>query len=203
MQPKSGPDNLHVGVLRTISVLAAAGGLLIFASSYTAAQGSHDAHHPEGQLQEAAVTQEMPQGVMGDRAMMGGMISGMAQGRGMTGMMGNCPMLGGSNPSYAEGRIAFLKAELSIADQQKDAWDAYAAAIKKNLAAMQGMREIRMKLMQAKSPVDHLEAHIAMMESRVAALKELKPPLANLYAALSDDQKKKADELLTGMGCMI
>jgi hypothetical protein len=188
MKPKSRPNNLHVGVLRTISVFAAAAGLLISASSYTAAQSSHDAHHPEGQLQESAPAQEMPQGMMGDRAMMGGTMSGMAQGRGMVGMMGNCPMLGGSNPSYAEGRIAFLKAELSITDQQKDAWDAYAAAIKKNLAGM--LRETMMEVMQAKSPVDRLDAHIAAMESRVVALKELKPPLADLYAALSDDQEK-------------
>jgi len=41
------------------------------------------------------------------------------------------------------------------------------------------------------------------MESRIAALKEVKPALANLYEALSSDQKKKADELLTGMGCMV
>ena len=60
-----------------------------------------------------------------------------------------------------------------------------------------------MNMMQAKSPVESLDAHIAAMESRVAALKELKTPLANLYAALSDEQKKKADELLTGMGCMM
>jgi hypothetical protein len=33
------------------------------------------------------------------------------------------------------------------------------------------------------------------MESRVAALKELKPAFANLYGALSDDQKKESDEL--------
>ena len=130
-------------------------------------------------------------------------MGGMMQGRGMMGMMGNCPMMGGSNPSYAEGRIAFLKAELSITDQQKDAWDAYAAAVKKNLVGMQNMREMMMKVMQTKSPVERLNAHIAAMESRVAALNELKPSLANLYAALSDEQKKKADELLIGMGCMM
>jgi hypothetical protein len=44
---------------------------------------------------------------------------------------------------------------------------------------------------------------VGAMESRLSALKEVKPALANLYAALSDDQKKKADELLTGMGCMM
>jgi hypothetical protein len=41
------------------------------------------------------------------------------------------------------------------------------------------------------------------MESRVAALKEVKPTLEKLYAALSDEQKKKADEVLTGTGCMM
>lgn len=134
---------------------------------------------------------------------MGEMMGGMMHSRGMMGMMGGCPMMSGSSPSYAEGRIAFLKAELSITDQQKVAWDAYAAAVKKNLAGMQNMRETMMKFMQAKSPVERLDAHIAAMKSRVAALNELKPPLANLYAALSDEQKKKADELLTGVGCMM
>jgi hypothetical protein len=41
------------------------------------------------------------------------------------------------------------------------------------------------------------------MESRVAVLKEIKPALPDLYAALSDEQKKTADELLTGMSCMM
>ena len=199
MKPKSRLDDLHPGVLRKLSVLAAAG-LLISLSTYAIAQTPYEARHSDA----AAPAQEMPQGGMtGDREMMGGMMGGMMQGRRMMGTIGNCPMMGGSNPSYAEGRIAFLKAELSITDQQKDAWDAYAAAIKRNLAGMQSMRETMMKVMQAKSPVERLDAHIAAMGSRVAALKELKPPLVNLYAALSDDQKKKADELLTGMGCMM
>jgi hypothetical protein len=176
---------------------------LISLSTYANAQAPHESHHPDAAPQ-ATTAQEMPQGgMMGDRDMMGGMMGGMMQGRGTMGMMGNCPMMGGSNPSYAEGRIAFLKAELSVTDQQKDAWDAYAAAIRKNLAGMQNMRETMMNMMQAKSLVERLDAHIAAMESRVAALKELKPPLVNLYAALSDEQKKKADELLTGMGCMM
>jgi len=41
------------------------------------------------------------------------------------------------------------------------------------------------------------------VESRLQSLKEVKPALAALYAALSDDQKQKADDLLTGMGCMM
>jgi LTXXQ motif family protein len=55
----------------------------------------------------------------------------------------------------------------------------------------------------AKTPVERLEAHLAAMESRTKVLKDVKPALARLYEALSADQKKKADDILTGMGCMM
>jgi len=126
---------------------------------------------------------------------------------GMMRMMGDCPMMGmmmGADTStFAEGRIAFLKAELAISDAQKGAWKAYAAALKNNLQGMQAMRQTMAKVMEAKTPVERLDAHIAAMEGRLASLKEVKPALAALYAALSDDQKKKADQVLTGMGCMM
>jgi hypothetical protein len=159
------------------------------------AQG--DPHHPDGEAKQAAPAQEMPMG----GGMMGPGMMGMMRGGGMMGMMESCPMMGGT--AHSEGRIAFLKAELAITDQQKGAWEAYAAAIKKNLEGMQGMRETMMKVMQAKSPVERLDAHIGAMESRLGALRELKPALASLYSALSEEQRKKADELLTGMGCMM
>ena len=122
------------------------------------------------------------------------------------GMMGGCPMMGtatdGKVSTFAEGRIAFLKAELGIADAQKSEWDAYAEKIKANLQNMQGMWQTMKTVFDAKTPADRLDAQIAAMDSRLAALKEIKPALAKLYAALSDEQKKKADEVLTGMGCM-
>jgi len=169
------------GAVRFSSVVAAAAALVITASSPVAAQ-------------------MQPGGMMQDGGMMGGMMPGGGM-MGMMRMMENCPMMGGA--AHAEGRLAFLKAELAVKDQQKEAWEAYAAAIKKNLQGMQAMRETMINAMQAKSPVERLDAHIAAMDARVAALKELKPALIALYAALSDEQKKKADELLTGIGCMM
>ena len=56
---------------------------------------------------------------------------------------------------------------------------------------------------EAKTPADRLDAQIAAMDSRIVALKEIKPALTKLYAVLSDEQKKKADQVLTGMGCMM
>ena len=123
--------------------------------------------------------------------------------RGMMRMMAECPMMGVDMATHTEGRIAFLKAELAITDVQKAAWDGYAAALAKNLQAMQGTRQAMLKTMEAKSPVERLDSHIAAMEGRVAVLKEVKPALDALYIALIDDQKKKADQLLTGMGCMM
>jgi hypothetical protein len=174
-------------------------GATFLIASASLAYGQSDPHHPEGLTPPA-------QGMQGPGGMMDGMMGGqgmmgMMRGRGMMGMMESCPMKGGT--AHADGRIAFLKAELVISDPQKAAWEAYAAAVKKNLEGMQGMRQTMMKVMQAKSPVERLDAHISAMDSRVNALKELKPALADPYASLSDDQKKKVDELLTGMGCMM
>ena len=131
----------------------------------------------------------------------------MPMGRGMMGMMGDCPMMGmmmgGDASTFAEGRIAFLKAELTISDAQKAVWGAYAASLKKNLQGMQAMRQTMMNVMEAKTPVERLDAHIAAMDGRLGSLKEVKPALTALYVALSEEQKKKADQILTGMGCMM
>ena len=141
----------------------------------------------------------------GPRMMGPGYGSGMTFGPGM--MMGGCPMIGtttdGQTSTFTEGRIAFLRAELGITDAQKAVWDAYAEAIKGNLQSMQGMWQTMKGLSEAKTPVERLDVHIVAMETRLTVLKGVKPALANLYAALTAEQKKKADELLTGMGCMM
>jgi LTXXQ motif family protein len=159
----------------------------------------------------------MEHGMMGadkDGGMMGsgdggGMMGGGMMGRGMMGMTGGgCPMMGmmmggGDMPMYREGRIAFLKAELAITDAQAKVWDAYADALKKNMQSMQDMHKSMMAARAGKTPVERLDAHVTAMEGRLQALKDIKPALAALYEALSDDQKKKADQLLTSMGCMM
>jgi hypothetical protein len=84
---------------------------------------------------------------------------------------------------------------------QKGAWDAYTDALKRNLQSMQGMGQMMKTVFEAKTPVERLDAHLAAMETRVKTLQDVKPVLAKLYEALSAEQKKKADEILTGMGC--
>jgi hypothetical protein len=148
-------------------------------------------------------------GMKGFDGMMGG--HGMMKGHGRTmmpGMMGrDCPMMGMTRqgeavPAHIDSRLSSLATELGITDAQKDAWTTYSAALRKSTEAMQSMHADMMKSTDAKSPVERLNAHILVMERRLDALREVKPALEHLYGTLSADQKAKADQLLTGMGCM-
>jgi hypothetical protein len=150
------------------------------------------------------------QGPAAGMGMMGGGMMGHGMGRsGMAGMMGGgCPMMGmmgrnGDASTFAEGRIAFIKAELAITEAQRDVWEAYATVLRKNLESMQQMRATMMEATPPASPVERLDLHISTMESRLQALKGVKPALAALYATLSEGQKKSAEGVLTGMGCMM
>lgn len=123
-------------------------------------------------------------------------------------MNGNCPMMGGmmrseDMPSFTEGRMAFLEAELAITDAQRQLWNAYADALRSNLQSMHDTRQTMKGRVSDMTPVERLDMHLTAMEARVKALQVIKPPLAALYAALAPDQKKRADEVLTSMGCMM
>lgn len=121
-------------------------------------------------------------------------------------MMGHGMMRGGKmgmkhDPTrmaaMAEGRLAYLKAVLKITDSQNEAWTGYADAVKARVAAMQEARE---KMVHGGNALERMDARISRMETMVAAMKEVKPATEKLYAQLTDDQKKIADQLI-GAGC--
>jgi len=126
--------------------------------------------------------------------MMGGGMMGGRMGKGMMGkaMMHSRPMM--------EARLAYTKADLEITDDQMDAWNAYADAVRKAYAAMEGVRADMMKAKQSGTAVDRLDARIKATEARLDSLKALKPATEGLYNVLTDAQKKKADALL-GAAC--
>lgn len=131
----------------------------------------------------------------------------MGQGQMGRGGVGGCGALSWTEddpvPTFANGRIAFLKAELAITDAQEKVWDAYAEAVKNNFVNMYGLRQAMAATFGASTPTERLEARIAVMEGRAATLQDMTGPLADLYGALSAEQKQKANELLTTMGCMM
>jgi len=151
--------------------------------------------------------QVMPTGSMpgssGGMPMMGGQQTG-----GMP-MMGMMQMMMGGMAGHVEGRIAFLKTELKITDAQQPLWNAVADAMRASAKDMAAMMPMMQSMMQ---PVGTLPEELAgrekAMTAHLEALRKLKSAIDPLYAALSDEQKKAADQLMVdpmgimGMGMM-
>jgi hypothetical protein len=147
----------------------------------------------------------MGNGMMGEGGMGSGMTGpGMGPGMmGRNGMMGRGMMGPGMMMGYGpemEGQLAYMRAELGITDAQKAAWDAYADAIKSRSTTMQGMHTAMVQSMQTGSALERMEARTNAMQTMVDSMKAIKPATEALYKVLTDEQKKKADQLL-GNGC--
>ena len=155
-----------------------------------------DPHHPQ--------VAQMPQspGSMPYRGGRGGMMGDdademMPMMRSMMGM--RCGMMG----DHIEGRLAFLKTELKITDAQMPQWNRFAEALRGASASMRGMRQGMMQGGAETTAPARLETYVSALSSRVDALRTVKTALDPLYAALSDEQKKQADEMMLGSMCMM
>jgi LTXXQ motif family protein len=167
-----------------------------------AQQRELEQHHPPAASPAATAA---PNGGMSGGAMpgMGGMpMMGMM--RMMMGQdgMGSMPMMA-AVAGHVEGRLAFLKTELKITDTQLPLWNAVADAIRANAKSMGEMSGGMMGSSQTATLPDKLAMREKMMTAHLDALHRFKAAIEPLYAALSDEQKKTADELLMGpMGMM-
>jgi hypothetical protein len=110
---------------------------------------------------------------------------------------------------HVEGRIAFLKTELKITDAQMPLWNAVADVIRAAPRDMSGMPCMPMMqpMMQPQPSTlpEKLAARNKTMAAHLEALRKFAAAVEPLYAALSDEQKKMADQLLVGplgMGMM-
>lgn len=193
----------------------------------------HQAHHPNGAtttqdqptvapVQPGTQAQEGPPSANRPGMMMGGM---MGQQSGQSSMMGPgmmeqmMPMMrqmmmgqqGGMGAmgamglpfEHVEGRIAFLKAELRITDAQAPQWNAFADTLRSNAKAHQAMHEQMTKGGLPSAWPERLAAQQKVLATRLDAVKALEAAAKPLYAALSDEQKKVADQLFAGpMGMM-
>lgn len=148
-----------------------------------------------------------PMGGPGPMGMIGGgcAMMSMTMGPGMMGggpwgqgFMGQGPggMMQSRMDAMVEGRLAYLKGELGITDAQAEAWTGYADAVKARVDLMQGMRQSMFEGMRQGTAIERMEVRIANMEAMLQAMKDLKPATEKLYAALTDEQRKVADQLI-------
>jgi hypothetical protein len=167
-----------------------------------------DAHHPGGAAQGTppATAPATPQAGAPASGMMGGGMMGadhMSQMMGMMQMMHGMGAAGASAMAMpgmdmadrVEGRIAFLRAELKITDAQSQAWNGFAEALRHAAHVLQSSRA-KAAAATAPSPTQRLEQQEQWYAARLDGIRALKAPVAQLYAALSDEQKKTADQLL-------
>jgi len=133
-----------------------------------------------------------------------GMMGSGGMGRWMTGGTGAAEAMCSAMGSHIEGRLAYIKAELKVTDAQESLWNAYAVAARDNAKTMVA----RCTTMMGKrdSPVslpDRLDQNEQLIAAQLEAVRATDKALKPLYSALSDGQKKTADQLFWGpMGMM-
>jgi hypothetical protein len=104
-------------------------------------------------------------------------------------------------PEHVEGRIAFLRTELGVTDQQLTQWETFADALRemanhagKSASMMDGAMMSSNGQTHA-SLMDRISRQEDVLKGQLQELQHLQAALAPLYASLSDAQKKTADEL--------
>lgn len=108
---------------------------------------------------------------------------------------------------HIEGRIAFLKAELKITDAQAPAFDKFAEAIRVSTKEAQALYEARKPPAPpaaGQAPVERppltalerIERRAEGAQVMAASSQRMLDAFKPLYASLTDDQKKTADELV-------
>ena len=188
---------------------------LAVAHAQTTTQGG-DAHHPDtaAPAQPAVPAPGAPLGgAMSMDKMMGGdmekmmpMMMQMMRARMMAGGMD----MGGAMPDmgppmargamalqHIEGQIAFYKAELRITDAQAAQWDTFADTLRANAKRLQdAYKTMAQQATGVPSVPDQLTRRRQFLTAQLDSLKSTEPAAQALYAVLSPEQKKAADELM-------
>lgn len=184
--------------VKTLSLAAA----LAVALGLPALAQTTDPHHPatDGQPSpEAEPTAPQPSDPMADmmQDMMGSMSSMpmMEMMQMMSGMQGPAPAGGIDLTERVEGRIAFLRAELAITDEQADEWDAFANALRNHAGLLKAARVVSPDGM-----TPGLAGSLGQTERQLAAelegVRGMKAALGPLLGVLSGSQRNTADKLL-------
>lgn len=122
---------------------------------------------------------------------------------GMQMPMGPGTMATGRSPMQAdsgtvdrvEGRIAFLRTELKVTDQQSGAWNEFADALRTGAKRHNEMRQ-HMASAPMASMSARLEEHERLLNARLESTRSIRATLTRLRETLTDEQKRTLDELV-------
>lgn len=162
------------------------------------ADAEHDSHHPEA---PAGTPQSVPPapgraapgpgmagpgGMMGDD--MGRMMQQMMQGRMAAAAMQPFRRI--------EGQLAYFRAELRITDAQVPQWNAFADVVRAAAERLRGTAQQAMGSAGPSPAPQQMERRIAVLSTHLEAMRAVAAAAAPLYATLSEEQRRTADELM-------
>jgi periplasmic protein CpxP/Spy len=94
-----------------------------------------------------------------------------------------------------EQRIADLHSRLFITHAQQPKWETFAAVMRSNAKQLDAASERRAEKLGSMNAPENMESYARIERSRVNDVERLVPPFRKLYASLSPQQKRMADEL--------
>lgn len=166
-------------IVCTLAAIAVLGAVPLVAHSQTGPSG--DLHHPD----KAQTVPATPGGMHMKVGAAGGMMDG--------------GMLGDMRLKHVEGRLAFLKTERKITTAQETQWTQFADGVRSTAKNAQLTKPPMMPGgMKAATAPERLAHYEKTLTARLETVRALKAAIDPLYASLSDEQKKLADELLMG-----
>ena len=171
-------------MIRSNRMLASVATLTMMTTPLAArAQDPHAGHHPAADAPAPAAT-----GMSNARPKAG-------QSETMTGPEGGDMTMSRD----IEEHLSRMRSELHITPAQLTAWTAYENALR-TIAADMGHAHREMMAApgagEPLSPIERLDRHDRMLASMRDNLHRLRPVLAQIYAVLSSEQKRKAEVLL-------
>jgi hypothetical protein len=99
-----------------------------------------------------------------------------------------------------EGRLAFIKAELKITEAQTPAWNQLAGEVRDAAKHHnERMKTLLSREEKAKTLPERLDAQEQFLSVRLDEIKRIKGSLNSLYAVLTDEQRKEADDIVLPM----
>lgn len=196
--------------MRKLSTLTATGILLFGLAGTAGAQapapsgGAPDPHHPEA---PAASPQPAPPsaqrgapapGTMGPGGgMMGGDMGRMMQPMMQQMMQGRMAASAMQPFRRIEGQLAYFRAELRITDAQAQPWNAFADTVRAQAERLRQATQQAMTGATEPGPApQQMERRIALLSAHLEAMRAVTAAATPLYAALSEEQRRTADELM-------
>ena len=100
-----------------------------------------------------------------------------------------------SKVDRTEARIKDLHARLKITPAQEDLWNKLTQVMRDNAKTMDALNQARFEKGKTMTAIEDLKSYSEIVQAHADELKNFIPVFEELYASMSDDQKKDADIL--------